>query len=147
MAFIYTGENVQEKNVFKIPPEGDYTVQIIKGEEQLTKTGKKMMKLTCEIIQSEFKNKIFENIVENGYAQQHIYNIFAACGKTPQKGQTITGQTFVGFVGKVQIKHEQYNGETQLRISKWKRPTEKANNSENLIDVPVDDNMLDQIPF
>ena len=147
MAFIYTGENVQEKIVFKIPPEDDYTVQIIKGEEQLTKTGKKMMKLTCEIIQSEYKNKIFENIVENEYAQQNIHDVFVACGKTPQKGQSITGQTFVGFVGKVRIKHEQYNGETKLRINYWKRPTEKANNSENLIDVPVDDNMLDQIPF
>jgi hypothetical protein len=147
MAFIYTGENVQEKPVFKIPPVGEYTVQIIRGEEQLTKTGKKMMKLTCEIIQSEFKNKIFENIVETDYAQQHIYNIFAACGKTPQKGQVITGETFVGWVGKVKIKHEQYNGETQLRIEKWKRPAEKANNSENLIDVPPDDKTLDQIPF
>ena len=37
MAFTYTGENVQETPVYKIPPEGDYQVVIIKGEEKIAR--------------------------------------------------------------------------------------------------------------
>jgi hypothetical protein len=147
MAFTYTGENVQDKPSFKIPPVGEYYVQIMDGEEKISKTGKEMIVLTCEIIQCEYKNKIFEYIVAGDSAQQRIHDILLSCNRTPQKGQAITGQTFVGLVGKVRIKHEQYNGETQLRINFWKRPNESVHVSGNLIDVPKDDKTLDQIPF
>lgn len=148
MTFTYTGNNVQEKPVFKVPPVGEYDVEIIKGEEGISKNGANMIKLALKIINnSEYKNEFFEYIVENGYEQQRIHDILTACGTAPQKGQAITGQTFVGKKAKVKIKHEQYNGETQIKVNYWKRPTAKAAETQpNLIDTPADDT-LDKIPF
>ena len=120
MAFTYTGENVQETPAFKIPPVGDYNVLITKGEEKISKSGKNMIVLTVKIQHPEYHNEIFDYIVDGEYAQQRIFNILKSCGITPTKGMSITHNTFVNRSGKVRIKHEEYNGETQLRIHYWK---------------------------
>lgn len=122
MAFTYTGENVQERPAFKLAPEGDYDVMIINGEEKIAKSGKNMIVLTAQIVHPEYKNKLFEYIVDNEYAQQRIFDILTSCGVTPSKGMTINAQTFVNRTGKVRIKHEEYNGDKQLRIAFWKKP-------------------------
>ena len=121
MAFTYTGENVQERPTFKLAPEGDYNVQIIKGEEKIAKSGKNMIVLTAQIIHPEYKNQLFEYIVDNEYAQQRIFDILTSCGVTPTRGMAVTPQTFVNRTGKVRIKHEEYNGDKQLRIAFWKK--------------------------
>lgn len=147
MAFTYTGENVQERPAFKVPPVGEYDIEIIKGEEGISKNGANMIKLTLKIVHPEYKNELYEYIVDNGYAQQRIHDILTACGTAPQRGQAITGQTFVGRRAAVRIKHEQYNGETQIKVNYWKRPTVNATAQPNLIDTPADDKTLDKIPF
>lgn len=121
MAFTFTGENVQERPVFKLAPEGDYTVQIINGEEKISKSGKNMIVLRVKIQHPEYHNEIFEYIVDNEYAQQRIYDILTSCGVALTRGMAVTPQTFLNRTGKVRIKHEDYNGETQLRISFWKK--------------------------
>ena len=121
MAFTYTGEGVQERPAFKLAPEGDYMVQIIKGEEKISKNSKNMIVLTAQIMHPEYKNQIFTYIVDNKYAQQRIFDIMTSCGITPSRGMAVTPQTFVNRVGKVRIKHEEYNGEKTLRISLWKK--------------------------
>ena len=121
MAFTYTGENVQERPAFKLAPEGDYNVQIIKGEEKISKRGQNMIVLTVQIVHPEYKNQLFEYIVDNEYAQQRIFDILTSCGVTPSKGMAVTPQTFVNRTGRVRIKHDNYNDEKQLRIAFWKK--------------------------
>lgn len=144
MAFTYTGENVQETPVYKVPPAGDYNVLITKGEEKISKSGKNMIVLTAKIQHPEYHNEIFDYIVDGEYAQQRIFNILKSCGITPTKGMSITHNTFVNRSGKVRIKHEEYNGETQLRIHFWKAaaaapvdaPEESAKGGVNPDDIP-----------
>ena len=144
MAFTYTGENVQETPVFKLPPVGDYTVKIMKGEEKLSKTGKAMICLTAKIQHAEYHNELFEYIVDDQYAQQKMYNIMNAVGIVPSRGMAVTPQLFVGKIGEVRIKHDQYNGETQPRIHFWKtkKETTPAENS-----APATKINPDGIPF
>ena len=121
MAFTYTGENVQERPAFKLAPEGKYNVKIIKGEEKISKSGKNMIVLTVQIVHPEYKNQMFEYIVDNEHAQQRIFDILTSCGVTPTRGMSINAQTFVNRTGRVKVKHEEYNGEKQLRISFWEK--------------------------
>ena len=144
MAFTYTGENVQETPVYKVPPVGDYNVLITKGEEKISKSGKDMIVLTCKIQHPEYHNEIFDYIVAGDYAQQRIFNILKSCGVTPVKGMNITAKTFENRSGKVLIKHEEYNGGTQLRIHKWRAaasapvdaPAEPAKSGVDPDDIP-----------
>jgi hypothetical protein len=148
MAFTYTAQNVQEKPAFKIAPVGEYDIEIIKAEEKISKSGKDMIVLTLKIRHPEYSNEFFEHIVDGEYVQQRIHDILTACGTAPQRGQAITGQTFLGKTAKVAIKHEDYNGTPQIKVKFWKRKSANAvPQSENLIDVPADDKTLDQIPF
>jgi hypothetical protein len=148
MAFTYTAQNVQETPVFKIAPVGEYDIEIIKAEEKISKSGKNMIVLTLKIRHPEYSNEFFEHIVDGEYVQQRIHDILTACGTTPQRGQAITAQTFLGRTAKVAIKHEDYNGTPQIKVKFWKRKSVTAvPQSENLIDVPADDKTLDQIPF
>ena len=126
MAFTYTGEGVQERPAFKLAPEGEYNVQIIKGEEKISKNGKNMIVLTAQILHPEYKNQLFDYIVDNEYAQQRIFDIMTSCGIVPSRGMAVTPQTFVGRIGKVKVKHEEYNGEKTLRISFWKKTENTA---------------------
>lgn len=120
--FTYTGNNVQETPVYKIPPIGDYTVQIIGADAKISRSGKDMIVLRCKIQHPEYKTEMFEYIVDNEYAQQRIFDILNSCGQPPRVGAVITPQSFVGLTGNVRIKHEEYNGETQVKINFWKRP-------------------------
>ena len=150
MAFTYTGENVQERPAFKLAPEGDYNVQIIKGEEKIAKSGKNMIVLTVQIVHPEYKNQMFEYIVDNEYAQQRIFDILTSCGVTPSKGMAVTPQTFVNRTGKVRVKHEDYNGEKQLRISFWKKTEAAPASSAGRVDPafgPACNVDPDKIPF
>jgi hypothetical protein len=152
MGFTYTGENVQEHPTFKIPPVGDYTVQIIKGEEKISKSGKNMIALTVKIQHPEYRNEMFDYIVEGEYAQQRIHDILTSCGVVLQKGMAVTPQTFVNRTGKVRIKHEEYNGETQLRINYWKKADNPAPAPSRGVDPsfnPANNNNVnpDGIPF
>lgn len=123
MAFTYTGENVQETPQYKIPPEGDYTVVVLKGEEKISKSGKDMIQLTLKIQHPEYRNELFDYIVDGEYAQQRIFNIANSCGIALQKGMPVNAQTFVNRRANVRIKHEDYNGEKQIKVKSWLRPT------------------------
>ena len=147
MAFVYTGENVQEKPQFKLAPEGDYTIKFVKGEEKISKTGKKMIVLVAEIQHPEYHNLIYEYIVDGENAQQRIYNILSACGIVPRIGQNVTDQTFVGRTANVKIKHEDYNGTPRIKVGFWKRSSSlDVETPDTLIECPTDD-ALDKIPF
>lgn len=149
MAFTYTGEGVETRKTPKLPPEGEYYVQITKGEEKISQAGKNMIALTCQIMHNEYHNEIREYIVENQYAQQRIYDILASCGTPPSPGQPIGAQSFIGKSGQVRIGHELYDGEKYPRIKYWKtrgeNPAQTPASSES--SAPAQPALVDQIPF
>lgn len=148
MAFTYTGENVQETPVYKIPPEGDYQVVIIKGEEKIAKSGRDMIQLILKIQHPEYQNELFDYIVGGEYAQQRIFNIAASCGLALQKGMSVTPQTFINRRANIRIKHEEYNGTTQLKVKKWLRPIKETVPSAPTVDPALGPgHNPDDIPF
>ncbi len=55
---------VESNSGYKMPPEGDYSVQISEVGEQLTSNGDPMAKPVLEIVSGEYKGcKIWDNIV------------------------------------------------------------------------------------
>ena len=129
MAFVYTGEGVTETPVYKIPPEGDYVCSVVSCEETVSKSGANMFKFRLKIQHPEYKNELFYFIVQNQYAQQNIFDVMTSCGRALSPGLAITAESFVGNVGKVRLKHDVYNGETQLRVTKWLRPSPAQNST------------------
>lgn len=123
MAFTYTGENVQDPPVYKTPPEGDYSVQIIKGEEKISRSGKNMIVLTLKIQHPEYHNEILYYIVDGEYIQQKLFNVMNSCGMTFTKGMNVTAQSFVNRKGNIKVKHELYNNEVTLKVAKWLKPS------------------------
>ena len=150
MAFTYTGAGVEVKKAAKLPPEGDYFVQIIAGEEKISSSGKDMIVLTCKIMHETYHNEIRDFIVAGDHAQQRIYDILMACGTPPAAGMPVNAQTFIGKRGKVRIKHEAYDGDTYPRIRYWK--SGNNNNSESQTNAPAQSaatqpDLADEIPF
>jgi hypothetical protein len=119
--FTYTGENVQTKPAFKVPPVADYDCQITKAEEGISKAGAKMIKLTVKLQHPEYHNELWDFIVDGPYAQQKMYEVLSACGVEPQIGQAVNSSIFIGKIAKIRIKHEDYNGEPQARVAYWRR--------------------------
>lgn len=148
MAFTYTGEGVQERPTFKLAPEGDYNATVFKGEEKISKNGKNMIVLQLQIQHPEYSNIIFSHIVDNEYAQQHIFNIMQSCGITPAKGMAITPQTFVNRSCRVRVKHEEFNGNVQIKVKTWLTPPASSPAPSTVAPVaPATNVNPDDIPF
>lgn len=126
MAFTYTGQGVQKTPIYKTPPEGDYNVQIIKGEEKISKTGKNMIVLTLKIQHPEYHNEIFYYIVDGEYIQQTLFNVMNSCGMSATPGMNITAQSFVNRQGRIKLKLEPYNDGVSLKVAKWLKPAPTA---------------------
>lgn len=148
MAWTYTGKNVQEYPVFKLPPVGDYDCQIIAAEEKLSQSGKDMIVLTVKLMHPEYKNEIKDFIVNNEHAEQRVYDILASCNAAPTAGFTVHPGAFIGKVGKVRIKHDPYNGEMYPKVQFWVKPSRQqmaanAPTQPTLVEAPKED----RIPF
>ena len=147
MAFTYTGVGVQETPVYKVPPVGEYTIEVINGEEKISKSGKNMLVLTLKIQHPEYKNQLFEYIVDNEYAQQRIFNIMQSCGITPAKGMTVNAQTFVGRNATIKIKHEEYNGDISLKVDRWQKAKPQTVVDPAFAPAPAAAHNANEIPF
>lgn len=93
---------VEEGTGFRLPPEGDYMVEIVEVGEKNTKNGDPMAMLTLEIKTGEYKGcKIWDNIVIPLPSSPSI----AIMGRTKH---------FLHCIG------EQYNGEFEYDTERWK---------------------------
>ena len=153
MAFIYTGAGVEPRRAPQLPPEGDYYVQIIAGEETISQAGKNMIMLTCKIMHEKYHNEIRDFIVEGNDIQQKIFDIFDACGFIPTPGMSVLPGTFIGKRGQVHIKHHNYNGKTYPKIAFWRNrndpqePVAPVTPASATAQAPDLINDPDEIPF
>lgn len=107
---------------------GRYTVIIDQVAEKISKnSGKDMLELKLKIIAAEapehkrFVGRVlYVYIVDDQYADQKIYDIFTSAGK--QVPATVDGKAFVGLVGRVATKLENYNGEPRASVNYWIKP-------------------------
>ena len=123
-----------------IKPEGDYECLIAKVEERVTKNDKENLNISMVIrndVEQNYKNGyIFDTLWKKkeptnadlqvkGYSYGQIMALGKAAGLPDGKEYDSLEQFCSELVNKplrVTIKHEEYNGKTQERVS-WRNPT------------------------
>lgn len=155
-----------EDNGYAPLPIGDYRVRIKEAEKKVSRSGKDMLKLVFEV--SGTNRLLFHYIVfledKPEITNKNLTNFFDSFAGIPD-GEFDT-KKWIGKVGAVHIRHEDYNGEEQARIHyfinankqsnlpAWKEPEKKtdsgstaAANSGNDFVAVVEDVDDDDLPF
>lgn len=159
MAINWTFDNSQyEEQSFKPIPQGDHRVRIASAEEQTSGSGNQMIKLVLDV--SGYNSTVWHWVVfvadNQKLTNQKLGELFASFGIQPGNFNLAT---WVGKTGAAKLKHEDYKGETTVKVAyfigkdrqdklpAWKEPSNKAavtgggNNDFTPVDVP------DDLPF
>ena len=142
-----------EETSFKPIPVGDHRVRIASAEEQVSGSGRQMIKLVLEV--SGYSSTIWHFIVFMNENQKltnqklgELWNSFGI-----QQGN-FNLNTWVGKVGAAKVKHEDYKGEPSAKIAYfinkerqdklpvWKEPN--SGKSLGFDEAPV---VMDDLPF
>jgi hypothetical protein len=142
-----------EEQSFKPIPAGDHRVRIANVEEQTSRSGNQMLKLTLEV--SGYNSTIWHYIVfmpDNAkITNQKLGELWNSFG-IPQGNFEIS--TWFGKVGAAKIKHEDYEGqpqpkiayfinkERQERLPAWSEPSNRASLTGGGLDIAVTDDDL-----
>lgn len=105
-----------EKN-FEIIPVGDYRARISEVEVRTFNSGNQGYEITLDI--NGYNSKMWFYLVLDAsnpaQTNQRIGDFFNSFGITnPAMG---TGKQWIGAVGAVRVKHEQYNGENRAKVA------------------------------
>lgn len=145
--------NMYDEQSFKPIPVGDHRVRIASAEEQISGSGRQMIKLVLEV--SGYNSTIWHFVVfmpENQkLTNQKLGEFFNSFGI--QQGN-FNLNSWVGKVGAAKVKHEEYNGEASAKIAyfihkdrqdklpAWKEP--KGVSLGGFDETPV---VMDDLPF
>ena len=102
---------------FEMIPVGDYRVRIKEVVEKKFNSGNEGYELTLEV--NGFKSSLWAYLVldpaEPAKTNQRIGDFFNSFGITsPAMG---SGKQWVGQVGAVRVKHDEYNGRTSAKVA------------------------------
>ena len=142
-----------EEKHFEIIPVGDYRARIADVAEKKFKSGNEGYEITLNI--NGYNSKLWFYLVldPSNVAQtnQRIGDFFNSFGITSLAMGT--GKQWIGSVGAVRVKHEQYNGENQAKVAycisrdrqeklaPWKNTgtqTQAAPAAQAQVDIPSD---------
>ena len=141
-----------EEQSFKPIPVGDHRVRIAWAEEQVSSSGKQMIKVVLDV--SGYSSTIWHFIVfmpENQKLTNQKLGEFWNSFGIAQGNFNLP--TWVGKVGAAKVKHEDYNGEPNAKIAYFinkdrqeKLPTWQEPNKSNSGPV-VETSIPDDLPF
>ena len=142
-----------EETNFKPIPVGDHRVRIASAEEQVSGSGRQMIKLVLEV--SGYSSTIWHFIVfmnENQkLTNQKLGELWNSFG-IPQGNFNLN--TWVGKVGAAKVKHEDYKGEPSAKIAYFinkerqdKLPAWKESNSSKSLGFDEAPVVMDDLPF
>ncbi len=102
---------------FEIIPAGDYRARIIDVVEKKFSTGNEGYEITLEI--NGYNSKMWFNLVldasDPAKTNQRIGDFFDSFGITNYAMGT--GKQWIGSVGAVRVKHEEYKGNTSAKVA------------------------------
>lgn len=105
-------EYKREERTFATVPEGRHRIRVKSAEMAVSKNGNEMISLQFEV--SGYNSIIYHYITNNEYANQNLTQFFDAFKDIPEGDINLSH--WVGKVGAAQIKHEEYNGNTNAKI-------------------------------
>ena len=136
-----------EETSFKPIPVGDHRVRIASVEEKTSGNGNQMIVLTLDV--SGYNSKIWHNITlltsNPKLTNQKLGELWNSFGI--QQGN-FNLNSWIGKVGAAKVKHEEYNGESNAKVSYFinknkqdKLPAWQETNNVNVMSdfMPVDD--------
>lgn len=152
-----------ESSSFKPIPEGAHRIRIAKAEMAKASTGKDMLVLEFDV--SGYSSKIFHNIVflpdRPEITNRNLTQFFNSFKDIPEGDFTVAN--YVGKVGACQVKHEEYNGNTNAKVkffiaadkaanlAPWKEPEKKADSASAPASgdgfMNVSQSVMEEVPF
>ena len=116
MAWTFDPTQYEEKS-FQVIPAGDYRVRIADVEQKRFNSGNEGYEITLDV--NGFSSKLWYYLVLNASdpkkTNQKIGEFFNSFGI--QNTAMGTGKQWVGAVGAVRVRHEEYNGQTQAKVA------------------------------
>lgn len=106
---------------FAVLPVGEYTFEVVDWEKTISSSGHKMAKLTLEIVHNGIKYKIWDNLVLIESMKWKLAMFFESLG-LKKKGTELKSMPWSNIMdrpGRVKVKHEEYNGQTVVRVDKY----------------------------
>lgn len=109
--------SMYEEQYFSIIPAGDHRVRIADVEEKTFRSGNEGYEITFEV--SGYNSKLWFYLVLDASdpkkTNQRIGDFFNSFGVT---GSNMgTGKQWIGKVGAVRVKHEEYNGSMSAKVA------------------------------
>lgn len=123
---------VEERN---LPPVGEYGFTVDEFEKTLSKSGKKMAKITIKLDKEGQFWRINDYLVLTANMEWKLAQFFE-CLSLKKKGEPLTSMPWnqvLGSSGRVKIKHEVYEGKENCKVDRYlvsdaaKAPTAPAN--------------------
>jgi predicted choloylglycine hydrolase len=109
--------SMYEKQEFPVIPAGDHRVRIADVVEKVSNAGNEMYELTLSV--NGYSSKIWHYLVldrnDPKKTNQRIGDFFESFGITDH--QLGSGKQWIGKVGAVRVKHEDYNGSTTAKVA------------------------------
>ena len=109
--------NQYEEQDFSIIPAGDHRVRIADVEEKVSKSGNEMYEITFEV--SGHNSKLWFYLVldqsDPKKTNQRIKDFFDSFGIVDHSMGS--GRQWIGKVGAVRVKHEEYNGNMSAKVA------------------------------
>ena len=135
---------------FELPPEGPAEVSIIECGERQSNSGNPMLEIKC-VVEDGQKGAgahLWHYIVlNNQYSISNIGAVLESCGELPEGTADLEPMDFIGLRGKVEVKHEEYQGQTKAKIAWWIPADESTPSPDVSPDGVVDEDEGDGIPF
>lgn len=144
--------NDYEEQSFKPIPVGDHRVRIASAEEQMSNSGRQMIKLVLDV--SGYSSTIWHFIVfmtdNQKLTNQKLGELWNSFGI--QQGN-FNLNSWVGKVGAAKVKHEDYQGEQNAKIAyfiskdrqdklpAWQEPNKASANTSTQEFTPVGDDL------